>query len=70
MVRWWTAAGLAGLTTSLYCISSDKRWFYRHIAMPAFQFVDPETAHVMAIHLARLGLMPNYRAPDDKILAS
>jgi len=69
MVRWWAAAGLAGLTTSLY-ISSDKRWFYRHIAMPAFQVVDPENAHVMAINLARLGLMPKYKAPEDKILAS
>ena len=68
MVRWWTVAGLAGLTSSLYFITTDNKWFYRHIVMKAFRVVDPEIAHVMAIRLAQLGLMPKYRGPDDKIL--
>ena len=73
MVRWWTVAGLAGiagLTSSLYCIATDNRWFYRHVVMRACQAIDPETAHVMAIRLAQLGVMPKHRGPDDKILAS
>ena len=70
MVRWWTVTGLAGLTSSIYCIATDNRWFYKHIVMKAFRVVDPETAHVMAIRLAQLGLLPKYRGPDDKILAS
>ena len=70
MVRWWTVAGLAGLTSSFYCVATDNRWFYRHIVMKALKVVDAETAHVTAIRLAQLGLMPKYRSSDDKILVS
>lgn len=69
MVRWWAVAGLASLASSFYCVATDNRWFYRHIVMKALQVVDAETAHVTAIRLAQLGIMPKYRSSDDKILA-
>lgn len=70
MVRWWTVAGLAGLTSSLYCIYTDNRWFYKHVVMGSFTMLDAETAHVIAIRMAQLGLMPKHKGNDDKILAS
>ena len=70
MVRWWKVVGLAGLTSSLYCMYTDNAWFYKHFVMGPFKMVDAETAHVMAIRLAQLGLMPKHRSSDDKILAS
>jgi len=70
MIRWWVVAGLTGLVSSSYFVATDNRWFYKNIIMKGFQIVDAETAHVMAIRLAQFGLMPKYRGPDDKILAS
>lgn len=70
MIRWWRLAGLAALASSTYCFATDDPWFYKYVVMKAFRAVDPETAHVMAIRLAQLGLMPTDRSSNDRILAS
>lgn len=60
--------GLTGLASSFYCIATDNRWFYRHIVMRASRFFDAEIAHVMAIRLAKLGVLPRCSQTDDQIL--
>ena len=60
--------GLTGLASSFYCIATDNRWFYRHIVMRVSRVFDAETAHVMAVRLAKLGVLPRCNQTDDNIL--
>ena len=54
-----TAAGYLGY--------SGNEWFYRQVVMTCVRQVDPETAHVMAVKCASMGLLPKGKdASADK----
>lgn len=50
-----------------YLGATGNEWFYKKIVMKCVQRVDAETAHVMAVKCAALGLVPKARErPEDK----
>lgn len=42
--------------------------FYREIAMPLVQLMDPETAHNLAVTALKWGLVPKQRTEDSNLL--
>lgn len=62
---------LSALYASALAIGMAAAWDgYRLFVKPVVMLLDPENAHWLAVHTARMGLVPRDRTPPDSLLAT